>query len=199
MLAAARSAQREHRSELLVGLRGRVLELGAGNGANFEHYPATVTEVVAVEPEAYLRRRAERSAARAPVPVSVVDAQAGRLPFGPASFDGAVASLVLCSVPDPEQALRELFDLIRPGGELRFYEHVRAEAPALATLQRAADVVWPHLFGGCHTHRDTVGAIASAGFDIEDCRRFAFPACRLGGPTRPHVLGRGRRLGEARV
>src|SRR3954469_15281982 len=96
--------QAEHREELLAGLSGRVLELGAGNGLNFSHYPATVTEVIAVEPEPTLRAAAEEAAAKAPVPVRVVDAVADELPFADGELDAAVASLVLCSVSDQASA-----------------------------------------------------------------------------------------------
>jgi ubiquinone/menaquinone biosynthesis C-methylase UbiE len=116
-----------HRRETLAGLSGRVLELGAGNGRNFAFYPPEVSEVVAVEPEPYMRERAHEAAAQATARVEVVDAVADALPFPDAGFDAAVASLVLCSVPDQPTALAELRRVIRPGGELRFYEHVHAE------------------------------------------------------------------------
>ena len=90
----------EHRDELLAGLNGRVIEVGAGNGLNFRHYPAAVTEVVALEPEPYLRQRAEQATAAAPVPVTVVAGVADALPADDAVFDAGVASLVLCSVPE---------------------------------------------------------------------------------------------------
>ncbi len=113
-VVAERSGQGEHRRELLAGLQGRVIEVGAGNGLNFAHYPPTVTEVLAVEPEAYLRARARKAARRAPVAVAVVDGVADRLPADEASFDAGVASLVLCSVPAQPTALAELFRVIRP-------------------------------------------------------------------------------------
>ncbi|MEA2467958.1 MAG: hypothetical protein QOJ57_2084, partial [Thermoleophilaceae bacterium] len=119
----------DHRREMLDGLAGRVIELGAGNGLNFAQYPESVTEVVAVEPEPYLRSRADEAAAAAAVPVTVVEGTADRLPAADASFDAAVASLVLCSVPDQARALAELRRVLRPGGELRFYEHVIADTP----------------------------------------------------------------------
>jgi ubiquinone/menaquinone biosynthesis C-methylase UbiE len=183
----------DHRQELLGGLSGRVVEVGAGTGANFRHYPATVTEVVAVEPEAYLRARAEEAARAAPVPVTVVDATADRLPFEAGSFDGGVASLVLCSVADQAAALGELFRVIRPGGELRFYEHVRSERPRLARFQQAADRVWPLLAGGCHTSRETSRAIEAAGFDVERHRAFDFKPCATSALVAPHILGVARR------
>lgn len=183
----------EHRKELLVGISGKVIEIGAGTGANFPHYPADVSEIVAVEPEPYLRALATRAAAEVRTPVRVVDAVADQLPFENASFDAAVSSLVLCSVADQPAALAELHRVLRPGGELRFYEHVRAENPRFASAQRALDIVWPHLGGGCHASRDTLHAIVDAGFAIERVRRFVFRPCLLAAPTAPHVLGVARR------
>ncbi|HKE78385.1 MAG TPA: class I SAM-dependent methyltransferase, partial [Solirubrobacteraceae bacterium] len=127
------------RDELLAGLEGRVVEIGAGDGMNFAHYPPTVREVAAAEPEPYLRGKALQAAAAAPVPVSVVDAVADRLPFDDASFDAAVFSLVLCTVPDPGVALAEARRVLRPGGEVRFFEHVRSASPRKARVQDALD------------------------------------------------------------
>jgi SAM-dependent methyltransferase len=174
----------EHRRELLAGLSGRVVEVGAGNGLNLAHYPPAVTEVVAVEPEPYLRQKALEAAAEAAAPVRVVDGLADRLPGGDGEFDAAVASLVLCSVPDQGRALAEIRRVLRPGGELRFYEHVRGEG-ARARLQDVANLIWPHVGAGCRPNRETVGAIEAAGFRVERARRFDF----LGGPTAPHVIG----------
>ena len=182
----------EHRRELLAGLRGRVLELGAGNGLNFPYYPAKVTEVVAVEPEDYLRARADGAAQTGPVPVTVVDAVADQLPFPDGSFDAAVTALVLCSVPDQATALLELRRVLRPGGELRFYEHVRPSNPRTAAVWQRADDwnIYPRISGGCHAARDTEQAIREAGFAVERCRRFPFK----GGPvSAPHILGLARR------
>jgi ubiquinone/menaquinone biosynthesis C-methylase UbiE len=182
-----------HREELLAGLAGHVVEIGAGTGLNFRHYPSTVTGVVAIEPEPYLRARAAEAATSAPVAVTVVDGLANHLPLDDASCDGGVASLVLCSVADQGTALAELRRVIRPGGELRFYEHVRSTSLGLARLQRAVDVVWPHLIGGCHTSRDTVTAIEAAGFTIERSQRFTFRPAITNAPVAPHVIGCARR------
>ena len=183
----------EHRDEALAGLAGRVVEVGAGTGANFAHYPSSVTEVVAVEPEPYLRDIAAKAAASAPVPVTVLDGVADRLPLDDASSDAGVASLVLCTVGDPAAALAELRRVIRPGGELRFFEHVRAETRGFARFQRVVDVVWPRLGGGCHASRDTVAAIEAAGFGIETLRRFTFRPSLVVAPVAPHVIGVARR------
>ena len=185
---------RRHRDELLAGLSGRVLELGAGAGSNFAHYPATVDEVVAVEPEPYLRERARAAAVRADVRIDVVDGIADRLPAGDASFDFAVACLVLCTVPDQARALAELQRVLRPGGELRYYEHVRSDRPLVALSQRAVDrTFWPRAFGGCHTARDTTAAIEAAGFELEDQRRMWVNPVPVAFPVASHAIGRARR------
>ncbi|GGS12115.1 methyltransferase type 11 [Streptomyces aureoverticillatus] len=191
---AAERVVAPHRKELLRGVAGRVIEVGAGNGLNFAHYPGTVAEVVAIEPERVLRRLAVSSAMRADVPVDVVPGAAEALPVKSEAFDFAVASLVLCSVRDVPRALAELRRVLRPGGELRFFEHGRAPGGAMATVQRALDrTVWPPLFGGCHVGRDTVGALRAAGFELGPYRQLLVPARGPRLPTSYCVLGSARR------
>ncbi|WP_340557933.1 class I SAM-dependent methyltransferase [Streptomyces sp. GSL17-111] len=188
--ALERAGVDEHRRSLLAGLTGEVVEIGAGNGLNFPHYPAAVRRVVAVEPERHLREMAGRAARTAPVPVEVVDGAAERLPFPDGSFDAAVACLVLCSVADQERALGELRRVLRPGGELRFFEHVRSESPGMRRVQGLLDAtLWPRLAGGCHTGRDTGAAIGAAGFEVTGLRRLRFPATARATPSSSHILG----------
>lgn len=175
------------RRQLLQGLSGTVVEVGAGDGANFPHYPADVRRVLAVEPDPYLRRRATEVA---PASVEVVDGDAGRLPIGDGEADAVVFCLVLCSVPDQAVALAEARRVLRPDGRLVLLEHVQAHQPGRTrTLQAGLDAtVWPRLFGGCHVGRDTVGAVQAAGFDVAGLQRFAFPeGSRL--PMSPAVIG----------
>jgi ubiquinone/menaquinone biosynthesis C-methylase UbiE len=181
--------QAELRDELLDGMSGRVLEVGAGSGVNFPHYPASVSELVAVEPESYLRSRAEEAAGRLPLDIRIVDGLAGELPFDDGSFDAAVVTFVLCSVPDQDRALRDLRRVLRPGGELRFYEHVRGHEPARTRWQDAVDRVWPRLMGGCHPNRDTLAAIERSGFGVVRCRGFHFPPGALVYPVAPRIMG----------
>jgi SAM-dependent methyltransferase len=161
---------RRLRRENLAGLSGRVLEVGAGTGTNFAYYPAAVTEVVAVEPEQRLAVIAQRAAEKATVPVTVSAGTVERYRSGE-PFDAAVCSLVLCSVDDPDGVLRQLFSALRPGGELRYLEHV-ASSGMRAPIQKLADAtLWPRLLGNCHTHRDTERSIVDAGFDVGEARR----------------------------
>lgn len=126
-----------------------MIEVGAGHGTNFPYYPASVERVVAIEPEGRLRRRAERAVSSAPVPITVLDSVAEELPGEDGSFDAGVAALVLCTVPDQRRALAEPFRVIKPGGELRFYEHAVARNALYARLQRLADATfWPTVLGG---------------------------------------------------
>jgi ubiquinone/menaquinone biosynthesis C-methylase UbiE len=184
----------EHRRRLLHGLHGTVLEIGAGHGLNFPHYPTAVSEVIAIEPEPTLRARAAQAAAGAPIPVRVLAGVADDLPLDDQSVDAAVASLVLCSVPNQHGALTELRRVLRTSGELRFYEHVIPRCQPKRLLLQAADHsgLWPKIAGGCHPARDTTAAIEHAGFQIETSERLLFAASRFE-PAIPHILGVARR------
>lgn len=184
----------DYREELLRGLHGRVVEVGAGSGPNFPHYPDTVTEVVAIEPEQYLRKLAERSAADASVPIKVIDGRAESIRGEDEGFDASVSSLLLCSVDSQNTVLAELYRVTRPGGELRFFEHVRAEERGLARVQRIADYVWPLLAAGCHTHRDTLRTIEESGFRVKESRKLSFRPCIAAFLTSPHVIGTAVRI-----
>jgi ubiquinone/menaquinone biosynthesis C-methylase UbiE len=184
----------DHRRRLLQGLSGTVVEVGAGHGLNFPLYAPEVTEVVAIEPEPTLRSEAETAAEGATVPIRLLAGVADELPLEDACADAAVASLVLCSVPDQQRALAEIRRVLRPDGELRFYEHVVARCQPKRLLLQVIDRsgLWPAVAGGCHPARDTTEAIMQSGFDIEEIERFGFSAARFQ-PLIPHVLGTARR------
>jgi ubiquinone/menaquinone biosynthesis C-methylase UbiE len=198
-LRSAASAEKrgasDHRRRLLEGLSGTVVEIGAGHGLNLPLYPPEVTEVVAIEPEPTLRKQAETAADRANVSIRVLAGVADELPLEDASVDAAVASLVLCSVPDQQRALAEIRRVLRPQGELRFYEHVVPRCQPKRLLLQVVDRsgLWPRIAGGCHPARDTTDAIMQAGFDIEQIERFGFSAQRFE-PLIPHILGSARRI-----
>jgi ubiquinone/menaquinone biosynthesis C-methylase UbiE len=187
------------RRRLVEGLDGRVVEVGAGTGVQFRHYPRTVTEVIAIEPEPTLRAMATEAAREAPVPVRVIDGVADALPLDDESVDAGVCAGVLCSVEDPAAALHELARVIRPDGELRFYEHVASPRRRAAALQRALDAsgLWSRAMGGCRTARQSHETIATAGFALERVERFSFRPTLLDTPVAPKAFGSARRTGAA--
>lgn len=176
--------EREHRREVAGGAAGRVLEVGVGNGLNLEEY-RNASFVVGLEPQPAMLSRAAPRAREAPSPVALVRGLVDSLPFPDGAFDAVVCSLVLCSVPDQRRAVGEIRRVLRPGGELRFWEHVRSRSRWAALFQDVATPLWRPIAGGCSVNRDTVAALRSAGFEV---RGRGFP---LGppSPARPHVLG----------
>ncbi|WP_458781311.1 class I SAM-dependent methyltransferase [Arthrobacter sp. D3-16] len=178
----------EHRRTILAGLSGTVIEIGAGNGSAFALYPEAVTQVLAIEPDDYLRNLAQASAASARVPITVLAGAAEQIPAEDASADAVVASLVLCSVPNQATALAEIRRVLRPGGTLAFYEHVRSGNGLLAAAEDLLTPAWQRMAGGCHPNRDTLRAITAAGFTVQSSRRFGFSAGPLAPPV-AHILG----------
>jgi ubiquinone/menaquinone biosynthesis C-methylase UbiE len=160
------------RRQLLGGLSGRVLEIGAGTGANFRHYPPHV-QVTAIEPSPHFLRRARMKVggARATIVLRQADAQA--LPFGDAAFDAAVATLVFCTIPDPLRALAEVRRVTVAGAPLLLIEHVRARTPGIRLMQNVWNPCQKILAGGCQVNRDTEAAVRAAGFRVEEVRELA--------------------------
>lgn len=175
------------RARLLATAQGTVVEIGTGTGVNFPYYPPGV-EVTATEVEPGLVRKARRAAARWPS-IEVRAASADALPFSDGSIDTVVSTMVLCTVPDLAAALEEIRRVLRPHGRLLFLEHVRSDDPELAHKQDRGERRQMRLAAGCHPNRDTVAAIAAAGFELEPVERFALPGPKL---TRPGVSGAAR-------
>ena len=162
------------RRRLVAGLHGTVVEVGAGNGVTFEHYPPEVTRVVAVEPDPHLRDHARERAARAPVPVEVVDAVAEALPLTDGEADAVVFGLVLCTVPDVPAALAEARRVLGPDDVVRLLEHVRPDGALGRVTDRIAPV-WGLLGGGCRPNQNTGALLAEAGLDTADLHTRPFP------------------------
>ncbi len=187
---AERTFMRPVRTEVAGGARGVVLEIGAGTGATFAHYTDLAERIVAIEPDPYMLRRAQAKLVTASRPIELRLAAAESLPFDDASFDSVVSILTLCSVRDLTQSLREIRRILRPGGQLRFYEHVRSSRWLNGFLQDVSLPVWRWCAAGCHCNRRTAEAIASAGLEVRDLVHTTpvppIPPMLL---VRPHVKG----------
>ena len=169
---AEEAGLRDMRRELLSEARGRCLEIGAGTGLNLEHWPDSVNELVLTEPDPHMSVRLRKKLAR---PAQVIEAPAERLPFEESSFDTVALTLVLCTVPDPEAALREVARVLKAGGRFLFLEHVRAEDPGLARWQDRLHGPW-FLFGdGCHCNRDTLSTMEASPLELERADRGEIP------------------------
>lgn len=180
-----RRGMRRRRAELLAGVSGRVLEIGAGTGLNLPHYPADA-ELVLTEPVAGMRDRLAERAAELRPDATIVAADATALPFDAGSFDVVVSTLVLCTVPDQEAALAEIRRVLRPGGRLVFIEHVRADGGARAWAQDRLAAPWRAFADGCTCNRATVPAIRRH-FEATSTRADAWRG--MPGIVRPLVVG----------
>lgn len=182
--------EERYRRRIVSDAHGVVLEIGAGTGFNFPFYEAAA-RVVAIEPEGSMRRRAERRAKTASVPIEVRPGNAHRLDFPEASFDVVVFSLVLCSIPNPDLALAEARRVLRPGGELRVYEHVRSHDPKIARRQDRFERPWRAFNVGCHPNRDTLATVERSGFDVSGVERFDMKG--VPSLVRAHLVGTARK------
>jgi ubiquinone/menaquinone biosynthesis C-methylase UbiE len=176
------------RGDLAGQAFGRVVEIGAGTGLNFHHYPEGV-EVFATEPDPHMFRRAEKAASATNGAVSLKRTPAESLPFADASVDAVVSTLVLCSVRDQAVTLAEVHRVLRPGGALLLLEHVRSRDPRMAAKQDKREPSHVRFAGGCHPNRDTLAAVATAGFDVSDVDRIDLPGFKL---TRSAIMGAAR-------
>lgn len=165
--ATEEAGLREMRREVLAGASGRTIDLGAGTGANLGLYPEAVTELVLTEPDPHMLKQLRTKVGEKGVAAEVTDASAEGLPFADGSFDTAIFTLVLCTVPNPERALAEAARVLRPGGKLLFLEHVRAEDAGLARWQDRLEKPWRFLGDGCHCNRDTVATIEASPLTVE--------------------------------
>jgi ubiquinone/menaquinone biosynthesis C-methylase UbiE len=181
---------REERRQLLAKAVGDVIEVGAGTGLNVELYPETVTGLVFTEPDQHMRRRLKRRVEGLDRPAEVVEASVGDLPFPDATFDTAVVTLVLCSVPDQQAALAEIARVLKPNGRLLFLEHVRSDDRKIARRQ---DRIRPLYSGlcGCNPNRDTLAGIEASVFTVETVKHGEVPKAPK--VERPLIAGIARR------
>ena len=158
------------RARLAGAAIGRVLDVGAGTGANFSHYGHAVRSVFAIDPEIGMLETARAKAALASVPVHLVAASAEELPFASATFDTVVATLVFCTIPDPVRALGEVERVLVPGGRVLMLEHVRSSTAPLALLQDVATPLQRIVAAGCHLNRRTRSLVERSGLRLDAVR-----------------------------
>ena len=175
LLQEEKAGLREMRAELLADASGRTLEVGAGTGLNLDHWPNAVTELVLTEPFGPMADQLRAKVAASGREAEVVEAPGEALPFPDDSFDTVALTLVLCTVPDPAAALREIARVLKPGGRFLFLEHVRAEEPGLARWQDRLHGPWYAFGHGCHCNRDTLATIKSSPLEVDSAERGAIP------------------------
>jgi ubiquinone/menaquinone biosynthesis C-methylase UbiE len=182
----------DKRRELLAEARGATLELGAGTGVNLQHYPPAIERLVLTEPDPHMAKRLRKHLSDSPRPeAEVVEAGAEALPFGDDEFDTVIATLVLCTIPDPEAALAEAARVLKPGGRMLFMEHVRAQTDRRARWQDRLNPVQNFCFGGCNLNRPTADTIAASPLAVEELRDDEMP--KQGGPlVKPMIVGSAR-------
>lgn len=175
-----------YRGGLVQNLHGSILEIGVGTGANFSYYqPTRITELVGIEPNYYMLEVAQTKREQLALPIKLVQASAEQLPFADASFDAVVATLVLCSIPNPAQALAEFARVLKPDGKLYFFEHVAAQNSIGRFVQNVANPLWQIAEAGCQINRETATLIEKAGFKFETLEW----AKVLGFPVNPQIWG----------
>lgn len=163
---AERARLGELRSELLSAASGRTLEIGAGTGLNLPHYPSGV-EVVVTEPDEGMVGRIGKHADRAGLQPIIRIADAQELPFPAGVFDTVVATLVFCTIPHPDRAIREAHRVLKPGGRFLVMEHIRRDTPVAGRLQDAVTPLWKLVAGGCHLNRNPERSFLECGFAVE--------------------------------
>jgi ubiquinone/menaquinone biosynthesis C-methylase UbiE len=173
---AEHGEQGARRGALVSRARGRILELGAGTGLNLPHYGEEIGELVLTEPFEPMARRLRSRVVELGLEAEVVEAPAERLPLDDDSFDTVVCTLMLCTVDDQAAALAEAERVLRPGGTLLAFEHVRSESPRLARAQDILHGPWYTVGHGCHCNRDTLAALERSGLEIDSLERFELPS-----------------------
>ncbi len=177
VLDIATKPLKPQRQQTIALATGRVLEIGIGTGANLPFYSQKVSEIIGIEPELAMLKKAELMVKQAPsnalVKLAVGDAH--HLEFADNSFDTVIMCLVLCTIPDPLQALKEAHRVLKADGQLLFLEHVRAPSSWVARCQDVVNPAWKHLACGCQLNRDTETTITQVGFVFQDIQRFQHP------------------------
>ena len=182
----------DKRRALLSGAEGATLELGAGTGHNLPHYPDAVTRLVLTEPDPHMAKRLRTQVEETGrADVEVVEAGAESLPVGDAELDTVIATLVFCTIPDPEASLAEVARVLKPDGRMLFMEHVRADTPRRARWQDRLNPVQNFLFGGCNLNRPTADTLGHSPLELDGWRADEMPSA-AGPRVKPMIVGSAR-------
>lgn len=180
-IVCSAGTHRRQRQKIVPLARGRVLEIGLGSGLNLEHYDADEVEVVwGLDPSPGMSRLAERRISEASVEVRLLQHSADDIPLDDDSADSAVITYTLCSIPEPEAALREMARVLKPGGALLFCEHGAAPDASVRRWQDRITPYWKHFAGGCHLNRDIPATLERGGFSIRELETMYLPGWRPG-------------------
>jgi ubiquinone/menaquinone biosynthesis C-methylase UbiE len=158
---------RDIRARVCTGLSGQIVEVGFGTGLNAAHYPAEVAKVAAVEPSSLCMRIAQPRIAATSAKVDLAGLTGESLDLGSEEFDGALSTWTLCTIPDVDNALREIHRVLKPGGKFQFVEHGHSPDHGVARWQARVEPLWKHVAGGCHLTRGIAEHIEQSGFHIE--------------------------------
>jgi SAM-dependent methyltransferase len=167
---------RETRREVLAGASGRTLDIGTGTGSNLPLFPSDVEELILAEPDRHMTRVLRQKLKETTWPdIELVQAPAESLPFADSSFDCVTCTMVLCTVPEPAEALVEVARVLKPGGKFLFLEHVRSEDPGFARRQDRLEKPWRFIADGCHCNRDSLATIRASPLTVESFKRGHMP------------------------
>lgn len=182
-------------ASLLAEAQGHVLEVGAGTGANLGYYTAKAQHITGIEPVDTMLAQARRIAQKTAhgIPITLTTGDARNLPFADNNFDTVVACLVFCTIPEPEQAAKEVFRVLKPGGQLLFFEHVVSPHQRTRSWQHRLNPVWRKMACGCEINRDTHQLFATAGFDYHELDDFIHP--KVPALVAPIIRGRAMKPG----
>jgi ubiquinone/menaquinone biosynthesis C-methylase UbiE len=172
MLPLERRQFKNVRKNLIAKADGKVLEIGSGTGINFPYYHPDA-EIVAFDPNPTMLKKSLPKIKQSTATITLLFIEGDHLPFPDNSFDTVVGTLVFCTIPEPEKTLSEIHRVLKPGGKVLLFEHVRLDDPTLGKMQDWLTPVWKKVCDGCHLNRNTLQQVKQAGFHVDYVESYA--------------------------